>query len=48
MLAELGLESLEELAADVVPADILLPAAVAEQGLPQACSEAEEIGRAHV
>jgi glycine dehydrogenase len=40
MLAELGLESLEDLAAAVVPADILLPASAATEGLPEACSEA--------
>jgi glycine dehydrogenase len=43
MLAELGLSSLEELAAEVVPADILLPAAAAEEGLPQPCGEAEAL-----
>jgi glycine dehydrogenase len=43
MLAELGLESLEDLAAEVVPADILLPAAAAQEGLPQPCGEAEAL-----
>ncbi|MFM7362433.1 MAG: aminomethyl-transferring glycine dehydrogenase [Cyanobium sp.] len=43
MLAELGLSSLEGLAAVVVPADILLPAAAAEEGLPQPCGEAEAL-----
>ena len=43
MLAELGLQSLEELSAEVVPADILLPAAAAEEGLPQPCGEAEAL-----
>ena len=43
MLAELGLDSLEDLAAEVVPADILLPAAAAEEGLPQPCGEAEAL-----
>ncbi|MEB3170017.1 MAG: glycine dehydrogenase (aminomethyl-transferring), partial [Synechococcaceae cyanobacterium] len=43
MLAELGLDSLEALAAEVVPADILLPPAAAEEGLPQACGEAEAL-----
>ena len=43
MLAELGLASLEELAASVVPADILLPPEAAAEGLPQACSEAEAL-----
>jgi glycine dehydrogenase len=43
MLAELGLTSLEELTAEVVPADILLPAAAAEEGLPQPCGEAEAL-----
>ncbi len=42
MLAELGLRSLEDLSAAVVPADILLPAAAAE-GLPLACGEAEAL-----
>jgi glycine dehydrogenase len=43
MLAELGLESLEDLAAAVVPADILLPPDAAAEGLPSACSEAEAL-----
>ena len=43
MLAELGLSSLEALAAEVVPADILLPPAAAEEGLPPACGEAEAL-----
>ena len=43
MLAELGLGSLEQLAAEVVPADILLPPEAAEQGLPQPCGEAEAL-----
>ncbi len=43
MLAELGLASLEELAAEVVPADILLPPEAAEEGLPQPCSEPEAL-----
>jgi glycine dehydrogenase len=43
MLDELGLASLEELAASVVPADILLPPEAAAEGLPQACSEAEAL-----
>ena len=33
MLAELGLHSLEQLAAEIVPADILLPAAAAAEAL---------------
>ena len=43
MLAELGLDSLEDLAASVVPADILLPPVAAAEGLPGACSEAEAL-----
>ncbi|MEB3255452.1 MAG: glycine dehydrogenase (aminomethyl-transferring), partial [Synechococcaceae cyanobacterium] len=43
MLAELGVTSLEALAAEVVPADILLPPAAAEEGLPLACGEAEAL-----
>jgi glycine dehydrogenase len=40
MLAELGLESLEQLAAQVVPADILLSPEQAWVGLPEPCDEA--------
>jgi glycine dehydrogenase len=40
MLAELGLDSLEELAAQVVPADILLSPEQACEGLPEPCDEA--------
>ena len=43
MLAELGLDSLEDLAASVVPDDILLPPVAAAEGLPGACSEAEAL-----
>ncbi|MEB3276485.1 MAG: glycine dehydrogenase (aminomethyl-transferring), partial [Cyanobacteriota bacterium] len=43
MLAELGLASLEDLAAAVVPADILLPPAAAAEDLPQPCGEAEAL-----
>jgi glycine dehydrogenase len=43
MLAELGLESLEQLAAQVVPGDILLTPEAAEAGLPLPCSEAEAL-----
>jgi glycine dehydrogenase len=43
MLAELGIDSLEALAADVVPADILLSPEEAAEGLPQPCSEAEAL-----
>ena len=43
MLAELGLDSLEQLSDAVVPADILLPPDVAAQGLPQSCSEADAL-----
>ncbi|MFM8660909.1 MAG: glycine dehydrogenase, partial [Cyanobium sp.] len=40
MLAELGLETMEQLAAQVVPADILLSPEQAFQGLPEPCDEA--------
>ena len=43
MLAELQLDSLEDLAVSVVPADILLPPAAAAEDLPEACSEAEAL-----
>jgi glycine dehydrogenase len=43
MLAELGLASLEDLAAAVIPADILLPPGAAAEGLPEACSEADAL-----
>jgi glycine dehydrogenase len=43
MLSELGLDSLEALAAQIVPADILLPQAAAAEGLPFACGEAEAL-----
>ncbi|MBM5803725.1 MAG: aminomethyl-transferring glycine dehydrogenase [Cyanobacteria bacterium K_DeepCast_35m_m2_155] len=43
MLAELGLASLEALAASVVPADILLPQEIADEGLPAPCGEAEAL-----
>ncbi|WP_254953905.1 MULTISPECIES: aminomethyl-transferring glycine dehydrogenase [unclassified Cyanobium] len=43
MLAELGLGSLDQLAAEVVPADILLTAAEADSGLPLPCPEAEAL-----
>lgn len=43
MLAELGLGSLEQLAAEVVPADILLTAAEADDGLPLPSPEAEAL-----
>ncbi|MFN7229757.1 MAG: aminomethyl-transferring glycine dehydrogenase [Synechococcaceae cyanobacterium] len=43
MLAELGVASLEALAAEVIPADILLPAETAAAGLPDACGEAEAL-----
>jgi len=44
MLAELGLGSLEQLAAQVVPADILLSPEQACQGLPAPCDEATALG----
>ena len=43
MLDELGLDSLEALAAQIVPADILMPQAAAAEGLPAACTEAEAL-----
>jgi glycine dehydrogenase len=43
MLAELGAASLEDLSAQVVPADLLLPPEVARQGLPEPCSEAQAL-----
>jgi glycine dehydrogenase len=43
MLAELGAASLEDLATQVVPADLLLPPAAALQGLPEPCSEAQAL-----
>ena len=43
MLAELGLESLEQLAEQVVPADLLLPPEEAIAGLPEPCGEAEAL-----
>ncbi|MBM5824204.1 MAG: aminomethyl-transferring glycine dehydrogenase [Cyanobacteria bacterium M_surface_10_m2_119] len=43
MLRELGLSSLEQLAEQVVPADILISAEAAEEGLPQPCAEADAL-----
>ena len=43
MLEELGLDSLEGLSAEIVPADILLPQPAAAEGLPLACGEAEAL-----
>ena len=43
MLADLGLDSLDQLAAEVVPADILLTAEEAGVGLPAACPEAQAL-----
>ncbi|WP_396094884.1 MULTISPECIES: aminomethyl-transferring glycine dehydrogenase [unclassified Cyanobium] len=43
MLAELGLGSLDQLAAEVVPADILLTAPEAEIGLPLPCPEEQAL-----
>ena len=43
MLAELGLDSLEQLAEQVVPADILLPPEAAAEGLPEPCDEARAL-----
>ena len=43
MLAEVGAASLEDLASQIVPAEILLPPAAAAAGLPEPCSEAEAL-----
>ncbi len=43
MLAELGLMSLDQLAAEVVPADILLGEEEAAEGLPSPCPEAQAL-----
>jgi len=43
MLAEVGATSLEDLASQIVPAEILLPPAAAVAGLPEPCSEAEAL-----
>ena len=43
MLAELGLDSLESLAAAVVPAEILLAPDQARQDLPEPCGESEAL-----
>jgi len=43
MLAELGLDSLEQLSQAVVPADILLPPEVAAAGLPPVTVEAADL-----
>ena len=43
MLAEVGAASLEDLAAQIVPADILLPPGEALVGLPEPCSEAQAL-----
>jgi glycine dehydrogenase len=43
MLAELGCRDLESFVAEVVPPDILLPAELAAQGLPQGCDEARAL-----
>lgn len=43
MLAELGASSLEALAAQVVPADLLLDPAASAAGLPEPCSEAQAL-----
>ena len=43
MLQELGVASLEDLAREVVPSDILLPPEAAAEGLPTACSEARAL-----
>ncbi len=44
MLAELGLLSLEQLATQVVPSDILIPPERACEGLPTPCDEATALG----
>ncbi len=43
MLDELGLDSLEDLASQIVPADILLPEVASREGLPDACDEAKAL-----
>ncbi|MFN9908044.1 MAG: hypothetical protein ACK56F_18250, partial [bacterium] len=43
MLADLGLDSLDALVAQVVPADILLDDAAAAAGLPEPCGEAQAL-----
>jgi len=43
MLAEVGAASLEDLAAQIVPADILLPVGEALVGLPEPCGEAQAL-----
>ena len=43
MLAELGVASLEDLASQIVPAEILLPAGEALAGLPEPCGEAQAL-----
>ncbi len=43
MLADLGLASLEQLAEQVVPADILLPPEAATAGLPEGCDESRAL-----
>ncbi|MEX1324668.1 MAG: glycine dehydrogenase (aminomethyl-transferring), partial [Synechococcaceae cyanobacterium] len=43
MLAELGLDSLEQLTEQVVPADILLPPEAAAADLPEPCDEARAL-----
>jgi len=43
MLAEVGASSLEDLAAQIVPADILLPPEEALVGLPEPCGEAQAL-----
>ena len=43
MLSDLGCSDLEQFVAEVVPAPILLEPAIAEQGLPQGCDEAQAL-----
>ena len=43
MLAELGLANLDQLAAAVVPADILMAPEAAAEGLPQPCGEPQAL-----
>ena len=43
MLAELGASSLEDLASQIVPAEILLPPGEALAGLPEPCGEAQAL-----
>ena len=43
MLSDLGCSDLEQFVAEVVPGPILLESAIAEQGLPEGCDEAQAL-----